>query len=191
VTEFDLVSQAKLGAREALNNLENPEDDILPVVLSYGPRGLSVMGAFMPSTDEGKDELADNMTARIAVAQAQEAAMVSTAYLSVINTKTGKLSERQETIVLIHCTLEKQQAWTAKVTRHSSRPPDMSIWEELGEAVMVGGRFASAMVDGLRLASTVDDDMQSLLDEGYSRNRVDDLVRVFLQVMKKMRAEQT
>lgn len=180
--DFDLVAHAKRCARDALNSLEGPDEDILPVVLSHGPRGLDVLGAFMPESDDGKDGLAEMMTAKIAVAQAKEAAMVCTAYLRPVDPDTGKIVGKQEVIVLVVCHEDgQQQAWTANITRHPNRPPDMSIWEEMavGEAI-IGGRFAEAMLTGLAFARTVDPDMQEILDDGYRNNRVDELVQMFL-----------
>lgn len=178
-SEFDLVAHAKSAARDALNSLDDPEDDILPVILSYGPRGLDIMGTVMPNDDAGKASLADVMMAKIAIAQASEAAMICTAYVSKVDTETRVIASRQETIVLVHCTVHGQQAWTADITRHSDRPPDMSIWRELGSGA-VAGRFAEAMTNGLAFAGTVDSDIQEILDAGYKEDRVDDLVRMFL-----------
>lgn len=178
-TSFDLVAHAKTAARDALNILEGPDEDILPVILSWGRRGLGIMGAAMPPDDEGKDDLADMITARISVAQADEAVMVCTAYLTKLDVNTGRKLSRQETIILVHVTPRGQTAWTAEVTRHANRPPDMSIWEEIPTGA-VAGRFAEALSDGLAFARTVDADMQQILDKGYEEDRVDELVDLFL-----------
>ena len=178
---FDLVAHAKRCARDALNSLDDPEDDILPVILSHGRRGLDVLGAFMPSDDEAKEALADMITAKIAVAQATEAAMVCTAYVRTVNPETMQTVGKQEVIVLVHCSNGGQSAWTANLTRHTNRPPDMSIWQELGAGgTAIGGRFAEAMTNGLIFARTVDPDMQKILDDGYLSDRVDELVKMFL-----------
>lgn len=179
--DFDFVAHIKRAARDALNGLTDPDDDILPVILSNGPHGLSVTGALMPADEEGKAALADQITARVAVAQATEAAMVCPAYLRTINPDTGELGERVEHVVLVHCYLDGQSAWSAKVTRHEDRPPDMSIWEDWGTAAVVG-RFADAMHAGLAYAKTSHDDpdMQEILDAGHREGQVDRLVELFL-----------
>ena len=187
-TAFDLVAHTKRAARDAVDSLEEPTDDILPVILSNGPRGLAIMGAVMPGEQSDRDNLALNITARIALAQATEAAMVCTAYMSILNTETGEVSERQENIVLVYCTHDHQTAWTAKLTRHDNRPPDMSIWEEMPTGA-IGGRFAQAMSEGLAYARTVDPEIKEIIDAGYREGRVDELVAMFLKVLGRLRSE--
>ena len=182
---FDLVKHIKQAARDAVNSLNGPEDDILPVVLTYGPRGLSILGGTMSADEDGRDELAEEITARVAVQQATEAAMVCAAYVSMVNVQTGEVSPRQETVVLMHYSADADaapQAWTAKITRHDNRPPDMSVWEELGEGA-VAGRFAEAIMHGIEFAKTRHDiGMQQILDDGHNEGRVDELVEMFRRV---------
>ena len=180
MTTPELVTQAKVAARNAVDSLTGPDDDIIPVVISNGRRGVDIMGVVMPADDSEKDALADTITARIAIAQATEAAMVTTAYISTLNPHTHEISGRQETVVLFYCNQNTQRAGTAKLTRHDNRPPDMSIWEEFGEGATLGGRFAQCLTSGLAFANAVDSNMQEVLDEGWDAGREDDLVKMFL-----------
>ncbi|MEI7780344.1 MAG: hypothetical protein WCJ18_00290 [Planctomycetota bacterium] len=187
---FDLLKHTKQAARDAVNNLESPDDDIIPVLLTYGPRGLSILGSVMSADEDGRDAFADEITARVAVQQATEATMVCAAYVTLLDAVTGKVSPKQETVVLMHYSADETvtpQAWTAKITRHENRPPDMSVWEELGKGAM-GGRFADAIMQGIEFAKTSHDPyMQKILDDGHNEGRVDELVEMFRQVRATMR----
>lgn len=186
MTGFDLVSSAKTAARDNVNNLERPDDDLLPVILGYGKRrGLTVMAAPMGGPDD-KDRLAEQITARLAVWQATEACMVCTAYMSLLDPATGEPQDRTENIVLAYWGPgEKQEFWSARLTRYEDRPPDMSTWETLGTGNM-GGRFAQALCDGLFYAGLVDDDIQQLLDAGFAEDRVEELVQAFISARSKL-----
>lgn len=188
--DFDLVAHTKTAARDALNLLKRPDEDILPVVLSNGPRGVSILGAPMPASEEDKDALAEIMTARIALAQATEAAMVCPAYASSVNATTGETEERHEIVMLIHCGPGGQNAWFAKVTRHEDRPPDMSVWEDMGTGCMMG-RFASALQEGLDYAKTSYDNptMCEMIDKGHKEGRIDDMVQLFVAAKNAMRGK--
>jgi hypothetical protein len=178
---FDLVAHTKSAARDALNTLASPDDDILPVVLTHGPHGLHIMGVPMPSSDSDKDELADFISARVAVAQATEATMVCPAYASAVNAETGVTQERQEVIMLLHAGPGVQEAWFAPITRHEDRPPDMSIWEDMGDGCMMG-RFATALETGLCFAesSYADPDLAKILEDGHREGRIDEMTRMFM-----------
>lgn len=191
MADFDLVAHTKSAARDALNSLEGPEDDILPVILAHGPHGLAIVGAPMPADEDGKSELAEHITARIAVQQATEAAMVCPAYMTTVDPATGQLGERVEHVVLLHCHSDGQNAWSARVTRHDDRPPDMSIWEDWGTAAVIG-RFADAMHAGLAYARTSRDnpEMQEILDAGHREGKVDRLVELFLAAKDAMKGKQ-
>lgn len=189
--DFDLVVHTKAAARDALNSLDSPDADILPVVLAYGPRGVEIMGAPMPGTEDEKDELAELITARVAVAQATEAAMVCPAYASTVNAKTGELQERSEIIMLLHCKPGVQNAWFARVTRHDNRPPDMSVWEDMGGGQMLG-RFATALEAGLFYAQTSysDPGLAKILEDGHRAGRIDEMVKMFMTAMNALKGNQ-
>jgi hypothetical protein len=135
----------------------------------------------MPPSDEEKDRLADLITARMAVNQAVEATMVCPAYASAVNAETGEIQERQEIVMLLYSAPGVQKAWFAPVTRHEGRPPDMSLWEDVGEGCMMG-RFATALQTGLFFAQTsyADPELAQILDEGHREGRIDEMTKMFL-----------
>ena len=197
---FDLTQHAKTAARDAVNSLTDPEEDLLPVVLSYGPRGLGIMGGAMPADNAGRDAMANLIVARLAIDQAEEAVMICMAYLTVLDKVDGHVKcNRQETVVLMHCDNDSQSAWTAKVTRHDNRPPDVSIWEDISggtdskdASVYAGGRFLEALSEGLAFAksSAALPEMQELLDAAHREDRVDDLVALFLATQELLKTEE-
>jgi hypothetical protein len=139
------------------------------------------MGAPMPQSEEDKNHLADVITARMAVNQATEATMVCPAYASSVNAATGEIEERQEIVMLLHSAAGVQEAWFAPVTRHEGRPPDMSVWEDVGEGCMMG-RFATALEAGLFFAQTsyADPELAQIIEDGHREGRIEEMTKMFL-----------
>lgn len=161
----DLLTAAKCAARDVMNELAGPGDDIPPALVMQSKTSTEVMRLEMPPSDEERDVLADFITALIAVNAAEEAIFVCTAWIAeaevapdgtiVGSEKASQRPNRSETAVLSHQIGDVTELWLAKITRHENRPPDMGLWEKQSPSTGVGGRFADALRMGVKLAKAV------------------------------------
>lgn len=188
------MSAARTAARDALNALENPEDDIPPVLVADTPRGVMMAGLEIPPGDSGRYDVADYMTALVACVRATEVAFVSTAWIADTTFEdTRRASEhpdRKETIVLAYENEDGRQLWLAPVTRHENRPPDMGLWQQESTA-MIGGRFAAALSLGLKMAKTVKEipGLAEQLDKANSQEELMVLAAVLVDTIRKARGD--
>lgn len=57
--------------------------------------------------------------------------------------------DRVEALIMIVCTVEQVQMWTAKINRYETRPPTLAAWE-LFQATGSEGRFITPIVETLK-----------------------------------------
>jgi hypothetical protein len=185
--DFSLVQHARMAARDAVNALTRPEQDILPMLMTYGKRGLGIAGIEMPD-DDGRDRVAKMMVATVAFTEAAEVAFVSTAWMSnseSVGVRPRDDPQRVEKVVLVHWSGGGVSTmYAADVIRHDNRPPDLGQWEEMGGEM--GGRFGDAVELGLRLAKTVDDvpGLAEIIEKGWETSDPT-MINTFIRVLER------
>lgn len=182
---FDFVVHAKTSARDALNTLEQPDEDILPVLLTRGKRGLGITGLVMPD-DEAKENVAQLMIASLAFAEATECVFICTAWMGPPNVEDippSQHPERMERVILVHQTADNCDLYAAPVIRHDNRPPDLGQWEEMGGAM--GGRFGDAIEYGMKLAHSVPDipGLTETINKSWDDGTVTQDMQLFIKVL--------
>jgi hypothetical protein len=199
---FDLIEHAKSKSRECLEELTEPDEDIMPLMMFQGPHGLG----FMPLGDimedaATKDEGALWMTATLAVGRATEAVMITTAYMAhlekddarvhedggtiTVEVPICEMPERTEHIVLMCSATEGNGTLvSAPVTRYPDKPPTLGEWETSPQPDKVGGRFGDAVNAGLRIAKEMPPEMAEIVDEGWKDGTSADLIQRFVNVAR-------
>lgn len=153
--EPELVTAARLAARDSVNALDRPDEDIIPALVLKRPGDLKILS--FEVIDDAHGSLADYIMALTACSQATEVALIVTAWM-IDNPSTEDMNsgirpsqhpDRVETVVLAYSAGDGCQVWTARLTRHENRPPDMGLWE----SCPAGGMFATALSNGLKMAA--------------------------------------
>jgi hypothetical protein len=197
----DLIEHAKEKSRESCEELTGPEDDVMPILLFLGPRGLGVMplGTVMADEDS-KEEGALWMTASLAVARAEQAVMVTTAWMvtrerddpnldaenaRMLNGPVSEQPDRTEHITLMCSDIERDQMIHAPITRYPDKPPTLGEWVDEDYADRLGGRFGDAINLGLKIAKEMPPEMAEIVDEGWEDGTSSDLVERFVKVARQ------
>jgi hypothetical protein len=190
VTEepFDFLVHAKASARDALNGLDGPAEDIIPVLLTHGKRGLGITALTMPD-DAAKEKVAQLMIASIAFAEATECVFICTAWMGPPNemdVPPSQHPDRMERVILVHQqSTDKCNLYAAPVIRHDNRPPDLGQWEEMGGAM--GGRFGDAIEYGMKLAKSVPviPGLAESINESWEGGTVASDMELFVKVLNQ------
>jgi hypothetical protein len=198
----DLVEHAKTHSRECVEGLTDPDEDIMPVLLWWGPHGpgLMPMGDLMKG-DVHKDRLAKWITATLAVSQATECVTVTTGYMAKVDrddpdvdvsrgTVTKPVRERPEAVeaVVLMCSDRRGQGGIvhAELTRYPDKPPTLGDWNDqrLEVGPKVGGRFGDAMNLGLQIAREMPPELVEIIEDGWKigPEAVQDLIERFVNV---------
>lgn len=185
---FDFLVHAKASARDALNTLDTPDEDIIPVLLTHGKRGLGITALMMPD-DEAKEKIAQMMIASIAFAEATEVIFICTAWMgppNALDVPPSQHPDRMERVILVHQqSTDKCDLYAAPVIRHDNRPPDLGQWEEMGGAM--GGRFGDAIESGMKLAKSVSDvpGLAKSINESWDKGTVAQDMELFIKVLNE------
>ena len=198
----DLIEHAQRVSRKAVEDLTEPQEDILPVMVCSGPHGISVMLlSEMGGDDASKDQLALWMTATLVVTRAAAAVTVTTAWMTkmslddpdvdllagTIKEPVSERSDRVEGVALVCCSRDTEVLITAPLTRHEDRPPTLGDWIRLGDGNgMTGGRFGEAMYRGLKMAEEMPAEMVDLIEDGWAEGNPQDLIQRFVNVAREV-----
>jgi len=188
VEGFEFLKYAREAVRNAVDTLTEPDEDVFPVLLSHGPRGLSVMGVEMPGDELSKDQMARIMMAQIACSEAEEAAFVCTAWVRL----STEMEQQKERVILIHATRDGEKMYSAKIYRHTNRPPDLGLWESDDSDSNLGGRFGHALHMGMVMAGTLRQipGLGEIIDRGWKEDRVEQVVQTFLKSLDNFMKEE-
>lgn len=196
MSDFDLLEHAQLHARECLEGLEDPDDDVMPVMLWLGPYGMGIMPMLDMSDQEAKDRLVGKMVTALAVGRATEVVTITTSWMVSVETtpelRKGILDvmpsehpDRVENVVITHVDEESDGMTSAVITRFSDKPPTLGDWTcmDFGrEPVRMGGRFGDAMHLGLDLVKSMPPELVEIIDDGWALGRQDELITRFHNV---------
>lgn len=189
--EPKLVTAARMAARDSVNALERADDDIIPTLVLKRPGDLKIIN--FEVIDDAHGSLADYIMALTACSQATEVALIATAWMvdnpSEEDMQSGmrpsQHPDRVETMVLAYSAGDGCQVWTARLTRHENRPPDMGLWEPSH----AGGMFASALTNGLKMAAAAPDvpGLKDLLDGIRDEDSLVASAAVLLETIREVR----
>lgn len=192
----DLFKHAMDTARKSVNELTEPDDDIMPVLLYVGPHGLGLMPLLNMKDDQAKDQLAAAMLAALLVGVATEAAMVTTSWVVEMEPKDGKYHgpmpsqhpDRREAVMVMHVAGEDDFSMgQAILTRWSDRPPYLGEWKTWTEDDMkIGGRFGDAIYNGLAMVRIAPKELVEIIEAAWEDGTQEDLMHRFLKVHKQM-----
>lgn len=194
----DLLEYAKRHAVEDVSDLDDPEDDIMPVFLWMGPYGGGLMPCFPMANSEDKDRIAACMTASLVVARATECVFTSTSWMVEMQREPDETGpdmadplgglippsehpDRVEAITIMHVGKDRSALARAKLTRHQDRLPDVGPWIGWsGEGAKIGGRFGEAIDHGLRMVQEMPQEMVEILDEAWADGEQEQMITRFL-----------
>jgi hypothetical protein len=195
-----LMQHAMDRARESVAELEDPEDDILPILMWQGPYGIGLMPITEMADDAQKDQLAEMMTTVLAVSRATEAVMQTTGWTVKVAAPDGKLPpralepppsqhpDRIECITVMHHTAEKRDSMrSAVITRYPDKPPELGDWGLMGlpdseEPIQIGGRFGDAVHRGFEFSEMMPQELADIIDEGWRENKGQEMIERFHRV---------
>jgi hypothetical protein len=194
----DLLKTAKFLARKSCEDLETPDDDIMPVMLWRGRYGDGMMPMVPMSDDRDKDRIASMMTTVLAVSRANIAATITTGWMVTVpddgtgqpelNCMPSEHPDRVECVTIICVRRDDGDSMSsAKLTRHPDRAPDLAEWETVLRHLEVDGRFGNAMHLGMHLSDGMPADLVEIIDEGWRQGRGEDLIRRFHRVFAGMK----
>jgi hypothetical protein len=206
--DFDLLKHGKEHARESLEGLEDPEEDILPVLLTTGPYGMSVMPLLGMGDDDQKDALAQMMTTLLAVSRATQAVLITTGWMVAAKSAEGdkhlldvmpsQHPDRVETITAMYMTdgSKPETMAHAVITRHKDKPPKLGPWtnnlaglDADDKPVSIGGRFGDAVHMGFNFVAGMPPQLVELIDAGWAANEQEDLIKRFHNVFTQFVAD--
>lgn len=195
--EFDLIEYAKDGARTSFSALEEPDGDIMPVMIFVGPSGLGLMPLDkVLESDQSHDIGALYMTATLVVTRATAAVMVATSYIGVCDANDPRLDlenqsvtvpikdwvESSEELGLMYVDGNKSRLISAPIMRYSDKPPTLGNWIEDGTEEL-GGRFGNAISIGLRMVREMPEGMAECIDEELRNGHtIESLIQRFVNV---------
>jgi 2,4-dienoyl-CoA reductase-like NADH-dependent reductase (Old Yellow Enzyme family) len=196
---IDLIEHAKTKAREFVGDLDDPEDDILPVMLCQGPHGLGMLPLNLMDSEQSKDQLALWMTAMLTVSRAEEAVMVTTAWMVTVDRDQVDMAEgtsrvqpsehpnRTEAVILMCSKKGGDRMISAQLTRHPDKTPDLGDWDDTGDEIeKLGGRFGDAIHWGLEMAEKMPPEMAEIIESAWESDPDDirDLIQRFVNVAR-------
>lgn len=194
--EFDLLEHGLTHARECLEALTKPNDDILPVLMWLGPYGMGVMPLLDMTDEKHKDDLAEMMTTSLACSRATEAVMITTSWMvkavdpggdgALLNCMPSEHPDRVEAITAMYVTHEsnKDAMASAPVIRAPRTKPQLGEWSRDMADMRVGGRFGDAIHMGMDFAANMPDELIAILDEGWRDGEQEDLIKRFHKVFR-------
>jgi hypothetical protein len=198
--EFDLLAHGLSHARESLEGLEDPEEDIMPVLLFTGPYGMGVMPLLDMEDDAAKDALAEMMTTTLACSRADQALMITCSWMvhatkpkgdkSLLDVMPSEHPDRVEVITAMYMTAgEKTESITsAVIIRHPDKPPELGPWDTTiagkgdDDSFKIGGRFGDAIHMGFNFVEGMPPPLIEILDEGWAAGEQEQLIERFHKV---------
>jgi hypothetical protein len=205
---YPLLDHALEHARSCHDDLTDPEEDILPVLLWVGPYGMGIMPMLEMGDGEQKDQLAAMMTSSLACSRAVQAVMITTSWMvaapppdsdeekearkgkgfvDIMGCMPSEHPDRMECVTAMHATLEdgKDSMSHAVVTRYPDKPPTLGEWQGRTETMQskIGGRFGDAIHLGMKIATDMPPEMIEILDAGWRDGEQTDLISRFHKVM--------
>ena len=193
--EFDLLNHGLTHARECLESLKEPDDDILPVLMWIGPYGMGVMPLLDMTDDEAKDGLGEMMTTMLAVSRATEAVLITCSWMVMAKNKEEYDAmdvmprdhpDRVEIISAMYAAAipDTDSMSSGRITRHPDKPPELGEWKtDMGD-MRIGGRFGDAMHMGLDFAKDMPEELIEILDAGWELGEQEMLVERFHTVFQ-------
>jgi len=195
--EFDLLKHGLDHARECLESLKEPDDDILPVLMWIGPYGMGVMPMLDMADDDAKDALAEMMTTSLACSRATEALMITCSWMvtakskdgdpTILNVMPSQHPDRVECITAMHMTGDKkhESMSSAVITRYPDKPPELGEWDTNlsdDDEFQIGGRFGDAIHMGFTFVNGMPPPLVEILDEGWALGEQEQLIKRFHRV---------
>jgi hypothetical protein len=197
--EPDLLAHAQRVAAESVTELEDPDDDILPVFIWFGPHGVGLM-PLVPMTDgRSKDQLAAAMTAALVVGRATQAVFSATSWVveatrnpdetgfdpadPLTRLMPSEHPDRKECLTIMHHKVDGGAVISqAILTRYPDRIPTLGEWRttDQGDAKIGGGRFGEAINAGLEMARGMPQEMADIIEAGWAAGEQEELLQSFL-----------
>lgn len=191
-TDFNMLEHAKTVSRSNVEDLTEPEEDPLPILMWVGPYGVGLFPLTSMVDEAAKDELATWMTTMIAVSRATEAVMTAASWTVNVPEATpnnpnptgivpSEHPDRIETVTLmyVNATGDGDLMVRGDLTRYPDKPPTMSEWEECYSNVRLGGRFGDAIHMGFDLCSGMPEELVSIIDAAWAKGDQEDLMKRF------------
>ncbi len=192
MSDFNLLEHAQKLARKSAEDLDGPDNDILPVMLWVGPHGMGMLPLTLMADAKEKNTLAGWMVAALAVSRATEVTMTTTAWMvlgddeHILDDVTpSEHPDRVEIISLVHSDWEHNTLWSAPIARYPDKNPTLGEWSSFPSDVL-SGRFGTAMRRGLQCAKEMPEEMVEMVEEGWEAGRQQELVARFEKVYSTM-----
>lgn len=172
------------------------DEDVLPfLTLRNAKDEVAYIGLVLPPSDEGRDQIADAVTAACMVYRPVEAAFVCMAWLVIgedaLRCKPSEHPNRVESAIVISVDDDGNINWShANVIRENNKV-GVGLWsEEAGESTYVkalGGRFASAILRGMFLARHIPPDLAAHSEREIEAGRITELIQMVIGVIDTIR----
>jgi hypothetical protein len=154
-----LAEVMRKGAKVIGENFTDPDDDWAPVMMYLGGDG-QVRDAVIEISedDEGRDQVAAQITRLLLEARAREACFIVSTW--VVDLPEGNFdalegkrprehSDRREALTLTWVTRDHAQMEMARIKRYPGQPPKLAAWYPPATGISVVGRFIDAMRAGI------------------------------------------
>lgn len=173
------------------------DEDVLPfLTLRNAKDEVAYIGLVLPPPgDEGRDQIADAVTAACMVYRPVEAAFACLAWLVIgedaLRCLPSEHPDRVESAVVISVDDDGNINWShANVIRENNKV-GVGLWsEEAGESTYVkalGGRFASAISRGMFLAKHLPPDLAAHTEREIEAGRITELIQMAVGVIDTVR----
>lgn len=185
---FDFESAIRCMARDGISEVDDPDGDVPPIVVTEGPRGIVGIGFNISDRDTDNRATMLEIAAALGVVRATRAAMICMAWVS--DKTEGRQGQRQEAVMVTIVDLNNVRILFAPVQRNRDMPPDLGSWIEADEeGARVAGAFINALRYGLTLSGSVDGipGLDNLLKEAWADGErgVAEATALLVKVMSK------
>lgn len=182
----ELMVVAKAASRKCMEELEGPDDDIIPMLVWRGPAGFG----FMPLGEliaEGldKDGAVPVIMGTIVAFQAEGAAMVMTGWMvwpadgEPLDCSPSEHPAGLEVVTVMSMGADPKcdRMDSAPVIRYPDKPPGLAPWRQDGALQgRIMGRFGDAIHAGLDAVRVMPPEVAEELDRAQAGGRMSEVV---------------
>jgi hypothetical protein len=189
---MSILDNAKRHIESLVTELEG-DDDFMPFLITRRDDKEFYVG-LAAMADETKDDMADVMFAAVAVTRAEEAVFASVSWTvhqdkdeEEITVRPSRHPQRQEAAVIVHTTRDGDAMHLANVYRRAATGVLLGAWEE---AKVGGGRFADAMRAGVKMGTTMPEEMAEYCQAAIDSGNIEAVLCLAMSAFRKIRTGQ-